>query len=173
MVPAIIVGDQTTGGGRVIEGSPNTTVDGKPVARYGDKATCTVKGHGSIVTIVEGDTNNLIEGKPTAYHNALLSCGCRVLASQSLYLVEKCGGMSGTAETAANAVPTANVGYDDRFVLMTENGQFLKNAHYAIEFPDGRMEYGISDDQGHTDLHLTGEEAKELTIYLEGAPHGR
>lgn len=171
MVPAIIVGDQTTGGGRVIEGSPNTTVDGKPVARYGDKATCTVKGHGSIVTIVEGDTNNLIEGKPTAYHNALLSCGCRVLASQSLYLVEKCGGMSGTAETAASSSPGApeTHEYNDFYVLSDPAGKPLPNCAYAVEYPNGHIEYGTTDGSGKTKVHGTQYAAEDLIFYRQGA----
>lgn len=171
MVPVIVFGDQTTGGGKVLGGSPQTSVEGKPVARYGDRATCTMKGHGDIVTIVEGDPNHLIDGKPAAYHNALLSCGCRVLASQSLYFVEKCGGMSPAKLSKAEAAANSAKSYDDRFVLMLSTGALLKNAHYAIEFPDGRMEYGQTDDQGHTDLHVTGEEAKELTVYLAGVHH--
>jgi len=36
----IVVGDLTSGGGRVITGTPFTDIDGKPVARVSDKATC-------------------------------------------------------------------------------------------------------------------------------------
>ncbi|MDE2600458.1 MAG: PAAR domain-containing protein [Rhodocyclaceae bacterium] len=170
------MGDSTTGGGKVIEGSSQSTVEGQPVARVGDKATCQVKGHPSIVTILEGDPGCLIDGRPTAFHNATLSCGCKVLGSQKLMFVENYAGSSSkskaTSSKAKPATPPSKEDlaseFNDFFILKDSAGAIVANAHYAIEFPDGTFEYGITDASGHTNLHVTGDDAKTLTIYLQG-----
>lgn len=175
MVPAIIMGDSTTGGGKVIEGSPNSTIMGKPIARMGDKATCPINGHGGVVTILEGDATNTIDGKPTAFHMATLSCGCKVIGSQSIYMVEKASGGSSSAKSSATEAKPASpptkealaAEFNDFFVMRDATGKPVPNAHYAVEFPDGSFEYGVTDDKGHTDLHVTGEEAQQLTLYLQ------
>ena len=48
----IVVGDPTTGGGTVITGTPFTDIDGSPVARVGDKATCS-KCNGTFPIVTE------------------------------------------------------------------------------------------------------------------------
>lgn len=82
--PFILLGDSTDHGGKVIEGSPQSLVDGKPIARVGDKVTCPSKGHGGTTTIVTGDPTCLIDGKPAARHGDKTACGAILIASQSL-----------------------------------------------------------------------------------------
>ncbi len=81
--PIILVGDQTDHGGVVVEGSPNSDVNGKRVARVGDKVTCPKKGCHSPTTIVTGDASCLIDGKPVARHGDKTACGATLIASQS------------------------------------------------------------------------------------------
>ena len=76
----IVVGDATESGGRVITGSPYTDIDGKPVARVTDKATCFL--HKGAFAIVDGDSTIVIDGQPVALHGSSLACGCKVLAAQ-------------------------------------------------------------------------------------------
>ncbi|MDR2871662.1 MAG: PAAR domain-containing protein [Xanthomonadaceae bacterium] len=79
---AIVVGDPTTGGGTVITGSPFTDIDGKPVARITDQATCPkCKG---VYPIVTGDLAFEVDGQPIARHGDSLACGCKVLSAQQL-----------------------------------------------------------------------------------------
>lgn len=76
----IVVGDKTDHGGTVLEGSPADTINGKMIARVGDKVWCPhCRCH---TTIIEGDPGVLIDGKPAAYHGALTSCGAKLIASQ-------------------------------------------------------------------------------------------
>ena len=78
----IVIGDPTSGGGQVITGSPFTDIDGKPVARVTDQATCPT--HKGTFPIVDGDSTTLIDGQPVAVHGSGLACGCKVLAAKQL-----------------------------------------------------------------------------------------
>ena len=80
----ILIGDKTDHGGIVIEGAPYSDVDGKRLARVGDKVTCPLKGHGGTTVIVSGDPNMLIDGKAAARHGDKCACGATLIASQSL-----------------------------------------------------------------------------------------
>lgn len=82
--PFVLLGDSTNHGGKIIEGSPQSDIDGKPIARVGDKVTCPQKGHGGVTTIVSGDPNCLIDGKPAARDGDKTACGATLIASQSL-----------------------------------------------------------------------------------------
>ncbi|MDZ5816362.1 MULTISPECIES: PAAR domain-containing protein [Stenotrophomonas maltophilia group] len=76
----IVVGDSTRSNGRVITGSPHTDIEGKAVAREGDRATCPL--HQGIFPIVQGDPTLLIDGHPVALHGHHLACGCPLISTQ-------------------------------------------------------------------------------------------
>ncbi|MFT3734541.1 MAG: PAAR domain-containing protein [Rhodocyclaceae bacterium] len=81
--PIILVGDKTDHGGTVIEGAPESDINGKRIARVGDKVTCSRQGCHSPATIVTGDPTCLIDGKPVARHGDKTSCGATLIATQS------------------------------------------------------------------------------------------
>ena len=81
--PFILVGDKTDHGGVVVEGSPYSVVDGKAIARVGDKVTCPKRGHGP-TTIVSGDPTAIIDGRPAARHGDRCACGAVLISSQAL-----------------------------------------------------------------------------------------
>ena len=95
----VVVGDITSGGGRVITGSPFTDVDGKPVARVGDKATCP-KCKGTF-PIVSGDPTTIIDGQPVARHGDSLACGCKVMSIQQTRVFVGSGGSDRSASRGA------------------------------------------------------------------------
>lgn len=80
--PFIVVGDKTDHGGVVVAGSPMTDVDGKPIARVGDKVTCPKKGHGGTTVIAAGDPACIIDGAPAARHGDKTACGATLISSQ-------------------------------------------------------------------------------------------
>jgi len=80
MKRVIRLGDQHTHGGRVITAATKTEINGKRVARLGDKAVCPKKGHG-VVTIVEGDSSWYVEGQPVALEGHKCSCGCSLIST--------------------------------------------------------------------------------------------
>ena len=82
--PLILIGDKTDHGGVVLEGALGSEVNGRRIARVGDKVSCPKKGHGGETVIVSGDPTCLIDGKPAARHGDKTSCGAVLIASQSL-----------------------------------------------------------------------------------------
>ena len=61
-----------------------------------------------------------------------------------------------------------NEGYDDRYVLRDAAGMAMPFAHYAIRRGERPAEFGITDKDGHTGLHLTGNEPDEISVYIAG-----
>ena len=80
MPKVIRLGDSTSHGGEVVSATSHVTVQGKPVARLGDKCTCPKRGHNHCV-IVEGDPDWTIDGIPVALEGHKISCGAVLIAS--------------------------------------------------------------------------------------------
>lgn len=80
----ITLGSPTTGGGTIISAQSNFTIQGKPIACVGDKATC--PKHKCVSTIVSGDNNMVVMGKAAAQHNSPLSCGCKCIGDQAMHV---------------------------------------------------------------------------------------
>ncbi|PPU94747.1 hypothetical protein XpopCFBP1817_09710 [Xanthomonas populi] len=99
----IVVGDYTTGGGHVVSGSMETDIDGKPVARIGDRATCST--HQGVFPIVTGDATLMIDGQPVARHGDKLACGCALISGKqpSASIDSGSAATSGKAMAAASA----------------------------------------------------------------------
>lgn len=78
-MPGVIrVGDSTTSGGLVLQGSSGVNFEGKNVSCLMDKVSCPVHGD---TYIAEGDEGSKINGKPIALHNSRCGCGCRLITS--------------------------------------------------------------------------------------------
>lgn len=97
----IVVGDPTTSGGSVITGSPFTDIDGIPVARVTDQATC--PRHKGAFPIVDGDSTMIVNGQPVALHGSSLSCGCKVLSAQQVRVFVDYGPAAGSGASAFHA----------------------------------------------------------------------
>lgn len=176
--PFIVLGDSTDHGGKVIAGSPSSDINGKPIARMGDKVTCPIKGHGGVTTIISGDHTNTIDGMPAARHGDKTACGATLISSQTLVTTGgPDGGIKGTpapkAPAAKPATPPSAAElkseFNDFYQLKNGQGEVMKSANYAVEFPDGAIQYGTTDASGYTNLHVTAEEAKALIFYVQGA----
>jgi uncharacterized Zn-binding protein involved in type VI secretion len=81
----ILVGDSTDHGGKVITGSPNHDVDGKAIARLGDKVECPQcypggKPHG-INKIITAHSTVTVDGIPVAVHGSSTECGCKLIGN--------------------------------------------------------------------------------------------
>lgn len=80
----ITVGAMTSHGGKVVQGSSSSTINGVAIACVGDKVTCPHKGHGGITTMVTGDSSLLINGRTMARHGDKTAYGATLLAKQTL-----------------------------------------------------------------------------------------
>jgi uncharacterized Zn-binding protein involved in type VI secretion len=82
--PLVRIGDSTSHGGTVMTGSPNMIVDGKPVARLGDKVSCPI--HGDTV-VNSGSPTYITDGKPTARDGDTTARDAKLSATQIYYLI--------------------------------------------------------------------------------------
>ena len=90
----IVLGDKHSGGGSVINGSPHTDIDGKPIARVGDKAVC--PRHKGIFPIITGDNTLIIDGEAVARHGDKLACGCSLISGQQNHAWVEAAGSGGS-----------------------------------------------------------------------------
>jgi uncharacterized Zn-binding protein involved in type VI secretion len=181
----IRLGDSTSHGGIVIEGSPFDICMGKPIAYIGHKVQCPkCKG---IFPIAEGAPTTTFYGKGVALAGMRTACGAVLIASQFTDTVEYGGG-----ETPENSAPKAskpfvvspatsnsndfaldpaaasnNSKFDDKFILLdAETGNPMPYAEYAIRRASGAIEYGTSGADGHTHLLSATASAEVIEIYV-------
>ena len=173
----VVLGDSTSSGGSVVSGSPFTDIDGKPVARINDKATC--PQHKGTFPIADGDPTTIIDGQPAALHGSKLACGCSVLAVQQTRVLLDSGdgrvldrGDVSGASTGNAAHVTDEIGafqYDEAFILRAADGVPQTNRRYRICREDGAVEYGTTDSDGMT--HLLASSQSEVLL-IEAAEEG-
>lgn len=77
--PFIVTNDSISHGGVVVEGSPFSDINGKRIARVGDKVSCRTCGDTVIAT---GDATCVIDGRSAARHGDTTACGATLIASQ-------------------------------------------------------------------------------------------
>jgi len=57
--------------------------------------------------------------------------------------------------------------FDDKFVLVDEDtGLPLANVQYAIKRASGELEFGTTDDGGHTHLLSATAQSEPIDIYV-------
>ncbi|AOF52401.1 hypothetical protein BKG91_10010 [Rodentibacter caecimuris] len=82
----IVIGDKTTHGGTVLQGSQTMTAGGKAIARQGDLVACPkCKGN---FPIVEGSSKMSANGRAVALERMKTACGAELIASQSVMKAE-------------------------------------------------------------------------------------
>jgi uncharacterized Zn-binding protein involved in type VI secretion len=160
--PFIVLGDRTNHGGEVLEGDPSTTINGKPVARVGDKVSCPIPGHGTN-SIVEGAADTLISDKPVALHGHKTACGATLISSQML--VSWQAGSAGSGANPGSAPAAMAEKHDEQFQLRGADGKPLANAKYLILSSGGQIIEGTTDANGYTQRVKTPA-AEQLEIYL-------
>lgn len=179
--PVIVVGDRTSHGGVVVSGSPFSVVDGKGIARIGDKVTCPQNGHGGVTTIATGDMTNIIDGSPVARHGDKTACGAMLISSQILTYTDE-GGDSGKNASSAPAAAASLVGsetkeqpkpYDEQTKLVAPP---IEGMPFHIETKDGRTLSGRVGKDGllpRIDTNSADEYAvywgDEALVKMEGA----
>ncbi|WP_081079167.1 PAAR domain-containing protein [Burkholderia territorii] len=78
MLGIVRVGDKNESGGEVQDGSKVRVLQGRGIARKGDRVTCPKHGDNYIE---DGDASKLVDGIPVALHNMRCQCGCRLISS--------------------------------------------------------------------------------------------
>ena len=102
----IVVGDALQTGGSVLSGSPHTDIEGRAVARVGDRVICARHGPGSIVS---GDASLVIDGQPVARDGDKASCGCALVAGQQQRAHVVAGGGGGGSSALGTLAKVAGI----------------------------------------------------------------
>lgn len=172
----IRLGDPTSHGGAVVSAAERYTMDGIPVARMGDMCTCPVRGHTGC-TIVEGDPAWSIDGRPVALEGHLTSCGAALISTFGRlgrgHDTGNANTVTGQAIAQANSSPAkspdGHKDFNDRYAICCAvGGEPLANVEYAIVRANGAVEYGTTDEQGHTHLLTSIAIAEQVAIHVEG-----
>ena len=111
MRAVICKGDRTSHGGRVLEGNPNVTTGGRPIAQLGHTTICPLcKGK---YPIVEGVANHTYGGKPTAVEGMHTACGATLIASQREMVIDA-GGAGRSAVSSTPVRTQSRTQHDER-----------------------------------------------------------
>ncbi|MCD5976708.1 PAAR domain-containing protein [Pseudomonas quasicaspiana] len=80
----VCLGDATSSGGQVVscQLAGTQTINCKPPALLGDKATCPL--HSGKFAFIEGHPTRKLNGIPVVLHDHRLACGCQGVASHAL-----------------------------------------------------------------------------------------
>ena len=169
----IRLGDPTSHGGRVLEGSQLDICHGKPISYIGHQTWCPLcKGH---FAIIEGSMLASFYGKGVALAGMKTACGATLIATQFTDTVEwsRASNNSATYKAARNPIPvtatstsrplvgtpitqTAASNNEEAFDLFFQvqndaTGKTLGNLPYRITLEDGREFRGETDAYGHTE----------------------
>lgn len=153
-----LMGDRTSHGGAILSGSPTSRWHGIPIARKGDRTFCP-RCKPYFFEIAEGldSCTDTVDRTSMATEGHRTTCGATLIATTA-----------STEILTAIGLWSNNSGYDDRYVLRDAHGVGMPLVHYAAEITGFPIQFGITDEQGHTHLHLSGAAAREISIYIAG-----
>lgn len=124
-------------------------------ARLGDTVFCPrCQPHQQSISQASGMR---VFGIQSALEGDMTSCGAILLAERAT-----------SEEHMAAAACMAGEGFDDRFLLFDCDGSPMAYTFYALQRPNGEMEHGRTDGAGYTHLHLSGAQAEDVSIFIEG-----
>jgi len=189
----IRLGDRTSHGGTVIEGSQADVCMGQPIAYLGHKVFCPkCKGN---FPIVEGVMTTTFYGKGVAVAGMKTSCGATLIAGQFTDIVEWSGGGAllkggnkasasifdgaadlgsahkGSAESVfgmaalGSGARAAEAIFDEQFKLLDDDENILASMPYTVQLSDGALVHGTTDAEGRTARYATaGEQAIQIFL---------
>lgn len=163
----ICIGDKTSKGGSVLEGSNLAIGMSRGFATVGMKVQCC----NSAQTIIEGWNGLLIEGKPVAYHGCSISCGCKLIASQNLVGWDDSSSSNTPEQKQDNAeerkIYETPQKHRNHLQLIDSTNQPIINRKYCLTATDGTKVEGRTDEQGQTELIWTHEKEYVKVEILE------
>lgn len=183
----IRMGDPTSHGGRVIEGSMADICHGKPIAFMGHQTYCPqCKGN---FPIIDGAPVTTFYGKGVALAGMKTACGAVLIATQLTDIVEHASGGSAGADSgagrraqagdrsgaasvaaAASSVPgkasiAAAEKYDLYFHVTDSAGNSMIDWSYRIEVAGSEPLEGRTDGKGHT-RKVASSAAAQAFLYV-------
>jgi uncharacterized Zn-binding protein involved in type VI secretion len=165
--PIITIGCKTSHGGTVVSSSMVSDIQGKGIARVGDKVPCPLcKGNH---VILSGDFTMIVDGAAVARDGDKTSCGAVLIANQMTSFIDQnsapfaASSNSNTEENVESTRAQSNGtqvkesdkqhAYDLQFQLNGKtSGRPMVNVPYKITLENGDEVTGITDAKGLTQL---------------------
>ena len=171
----ITLGAPTTTGGKVISASSEGRIDGVPIALEGDLVSCPACQSAGKILCVGPRIPESWNGKNVALENDLCVCRCAVAPKLLPHQTLRCQVIKDTGRALSNPASDASVSgprgqvFTDRYRLVDDHdGQPLVSREYALVRASGKLEFGTSDEFGHTHLLSTTAQAEPVEIYAQG-----
>ncbi|WP_150539504.1 PAAR domain-containing protein [Actinobacillus vicugnae] len=159
---AIIVGDKTTHGGIVIQGSHGMSISGNNISLEGDLVTCP-KCNGNF-PIIEGSSKMTSNGKGVALEGMRISCGAILIGSQNLVWVDGDEHYSIDSLFAEDIILNKEKNYKIQFHFIDDDGNPYANTAFSVLLPEG-LKKGMTNENGMTPIFYTEDESK-VKIHL-------
>jgi uncharacterized Zn-binding protein involved in type VI secretion len=170
----ITLGAATTSGGKVVSASSEGMIDGRPIALEGDLVSCPACKAGGKIACVGPRIPESWNGKNVALENDLVICRCpvppKLLPNQAVrsQVIKDTGrALSNPVADRATRGPWGQA-FSDQFKLVDDEGRPLANREYAVVRASGKLEFGTSDQAGHTHTLSTTAQAEPVEIYAQG-----
>jgi len=164
MRAVICKGDPTSHGGEVLEGTPLSTANGRPISLKGHMTRCPrCKGD---FPIVEGLGFHSFAGVGTVVEGMKTACGAILIATTTkgfMMIDDRSEAEAAAAASAAAAVPT-NAGAFR--AVDKQTGTPVPDMPYRIELPDGSVLRGVTNANGYTE-RVTGHDRATLRLHWE------
>jgi uncharacterized Zn-binding protein involved in type VI secretion len=170
-VPEIIrMGDPTSHGGRVVEGSASDICQGKPIAFIGHKTFCPLcKGS---FPIVEGSMSTTFYGRGVALAGMKTACRAVLIATQHTDFVTPSSHSSTSSRTADQGPGVATTqskatdnDFDLVFLITDLAGVALMDCPYRIETKSGEKIDGRTNSEGMT-TKIASKQAEQATLHV-------
>lgn len=171
----ITLGAPTTSGGKVISASSDVRIDGAPIALEGDLVTCPKCKTAGKIQCVGPRIPESLNGKNVALENDLCICRCGVPPKLMPNQAVRSQVIKDTGRALSNPVADRDMrgsqgqAYTEQFRLVDDHdGKPLARREYAVVRASGKLEFGTSDDTGHTHVLSTTAHAEPVEIYAQG-----
>jgi uncharacterized Zn-binding protein involved in type VI secretion len=162
--PWILVGDKTSKGGIVFTGSPQCTVNGKGMARVGDRATCSCnhcRSRGYTI-IASGSSTFTAYDVPVARDRDLTDCGAVLMSTEGAHFAEAMKIASALESGRWTTKPPKGNG--KRFLLQdSDTGKSLPHRKF-VAYLGGQKQEGVTDGDGYA--HIEAHECQPIELHI-------
>jgi uncharacterized Zn-binding protein involved in type VI secretion len=171
----ITLGAPSTSGGKVISASSDSRIEGVAIALEGDLVSCPLCKTAGKIRCVGPRIPESLNGKNVALENDLCICRCSVPPKLLPNQAVRSQVIKDTGRALSNPAPdriargSQDQVFSDQFRLVDDHdGQPLVHREYAVVRASGKLEFGTSDDSGHTHVLSTTAQAEPVEIYAQG-----
>ena len=166
MKPFGIHGSTTNHGGIVISTQQRSSTDGSLFLRAGDGFFCPKCKCWS--TLIKSNDFIIFDGKAVAFAGDRFTCSARLIEKQLLVIGENVTpSQVKSHDTHSSFLSNTNkLIFDDKYQIMSESDEPIKNTKYIVTRADGSEESGVTDSNGYTHLISTSNSSEIISLKI-------